>query len=357
MPEVTATDASLATLTWRHFPALRWARAKLSVLSKDKKIDIFFRGRLSAMIGALSLYLDSTLAYGWQESSVLAAKVSGHGQPLHRYGHSQSVLEDEDFSQTIQLHLQERVKDGYIRAEDIFHEKKVKITVHTAQNWLHKLEWQYGKQLNGMYIDEHEREDVITYRMKFLQRMKEYMRCMATYDNDGNLFNPQGFQVEGGRKTAWTHSSDKAVPQPKGEGQSLMISDFLTSEWGHLVDGDEEACIIFKAGKNRDGYFASEDLLKQVDKASDIFEGKTKGWAIGLFLFDNAPSHQRRAPDALSAWKMPKNPLHGWTHKKGGPRMHPGQLPNGSSQDFYFPKDHLLMPGWFKGMEWIKGSM
>ncbi|KIJ31064.1 hypothetical protein M422DRAFT_90429, partial [Sphaerobolus stellatus SS14] len=296
------------------------------------------------------------------------------------------VLEDEDLSQTIQLHLQERAKDGYIRAEDIvdflsspemqeqFHEKKVKITVRTAQNWLHKLEWRYGKKLNGMYIDGHEREDVVTYRMEFLQRMKEYMRRMVTYDNDGNPFNPQGFQVEGGRfriilvthdestfyandrrKTAWTHSSDKAVPQPKGEGQSLMISDFLTSEWGRLVDGDEprEARIIFKAGKNRDGYFASEDLLKQVDKAIDIFEGKTKGRAIGLFLFDNAPSHQRRAPDALSARKMPKNPLHGWTHKKGGPRMHPGQLPNGSSQDFYFPEDHLLMPGWFKGMEWI----
>ncbi|KIJ56048.1 hypothetical protein M422DRAFT_239241 [Sphaerobolus stellatus SS14] len=33
--------------------------------------------------------------------------------------------------------------------------------------------------------------------------------------------------------------------------------------------------------------------------------------------------------------------------------MHPGQLPDGSFQDFYFPEDHLLMPGWFKGMEWI----
>ncbi|KIJ41345.1 hypothetical protein M422DRAFT_255537 [Sphaerobolus stellatus SS14] len=50
---------------------------------------------------------------------------------------------------------------------------------------------------------------------------------------------------------------------------------------------------------------------------------------------------------------MPKNPLHGWTHKKGGLQMRQGQLPNGSSQDFYFPEDHSLMPGWFKGMEQI----
>ena len=101
--------------------------------------------------------------------------------PLHRYGHSQSVLEDEDFSQTIQLHLQERAKDGYIKAEDIvdflsspemqeqFPEKKVRITIRTAQKWLHKLEWRYGKKLNGMYIDRHEWEDVVTYCVEFLQ--------------------------------------------------------------------------------------------------------------------------------------------------------------------------------------------
>jgi hypothetical protein len=68
------------------------------------------------------------------------------------------------------------------------------------------------------------------------------------------------------------------------------------------------ARIVFKAGKNRDGYFSSDDLIAQVDNAIDIFEGRTNGLATGLFLFDNAPSHQKRADDALSARKMPKNP-------------------------------------------------
>jgi hypothetical protein len=67
-----------------------------------------------------------------------------------------------------------------------------------------------------------------------------------------------------------------------------------------------EARIIFKAGKNRDGFFDADDLLRQVDKAIDIFKGLTKGWAQGLFLFDNAPSHQKRALDALSARNMVK---------------------------------------------------
>jgi hypothetical protein len=134
-----------------------------------------------------------------------------------------------------------------------------------------------------------------------------------------------------------------------------------------------EARILFKAGKNRDGYFGAEDLLAQVDSAIDIFEGLTKGNAKALFLFDNAPSHQKRALDAISARKMSKGaplstiqfyflfvltsintgPRKDWTHHPGGPRMRPGQLPNGDTQSFYFPDDHPSMPGWFKGMEQI----
>ncbi|KIJ33000.1 hypothetical protein M422DRAFT_265188 [Sphaerobolus stellatus SS14] len=191
------------------------------------------------------------------------------------------------------------------------HEKLQELLHDLTQNWLHKLDWRYGKKKNGMYIDGHKCEDIVAYWTEFLKQMKEYFKRMAIYDNKGNAIEPKGFPVEGGhfriilvthdkskfyandhRKTQWTHVKEKATPQPKGEGQSLMVSDFLTSDWGQLVDGEEEARILFKAGKNRDGYFTSEELLAQVDKAIDIFEGKTQGCAIGLFLFDNAPSHQ-----------------------------------------------------------------
>lgn len=79
-------------------------------------------------------------------------------------------------------------------------------------------------------------------------------------------------------------------------------SDILS----YIFTSTREARIIFKAGKNRDGYFDADDLLRQVDKAIDIFEGLTKCYAQGLFLFDNAPSHQKRAPDAISARHMVK---------------------------------------------------
>ena len=112
--------------------------------------------------------------------------------------------------------------------------------------------------------------------------------------------------------------------------------------------------MVFKAGRNRDGWFSADDLSKQVEISIDIFEAKTNGFTMGLFMFDNALSHQQRAGDALSAWKMPKRPNEGWTHRKDGPHMRNGWFGSAAqTQEFYFPEDHETMPGWFKGMEQI----
>jgi hypothetical protein len=85
----------------------------------------------------------------------------------------------------------------------------------------------------------------------------------------------------------------------------------------------------------------------------DIFEDKTHGFKRALFLFDNATSHQKRAPDALSARKMVKNPKLGWTPHPGSPKMRDSVFTGGSIQSFYFPGDHLTMPWWFQGMQVI----
>lgn len=264
------------------------------------------------------------------------------------------------------------------------------ITLHTAQRWMHKMDWRYEKRMKGMYIDGHERDDVVKYRQEFCARWKEYEKCMVTYDNNSNIDSiPAGFPVPGGRfriqlvthdestfaaddrcKTIWQHSSHATNPEQKGEGTSIMVSDFLSLEWGRLKTDERctyrvyatshiisklnsEARVIFHLGKNQEGYFTAEDLLAQVDRAIDIFEELTRGFTIALFIFDNVPSHKKRAPDALSARKMVKTPTLGWTPVKGGPRMRCGQLLDGTAQDFYYPDDHPTMPGWFKGMKAI----
>ena len=118
-----------------------------------------------------------------------------------------------------------------------------------------------------MYIDGHERVDVVNYRDKFVERWMGatgYEKRMHQWDNDGNELRPTGFPVKGGHfriipvthdestfyqndehKITWAQQSERPLPKPKGEGQSIMVSDFLTAEWGRLRDGDE--CVIFSS--------------------------------------------------------------------------------------------------------------
>ncbi len=177
--------------------------------------------------------------------------------------------------------------------------------------------------------------------------LHEYKPWMTVFDNDGKAirllkgfplpvkYHGQAFELifithdeltfyaNDCHRVKYHHISEKACLELKGEGQSIMVSDFQTVKWGRLVDGEElspclqslctfwllcisDTHIIFKAGTNCDGWFTSEDLLAQVDHTIDIFEGKTNGFTIGLWMFYNVPSHQKCARDALSAWKLPK---------------------------------------------------
>jgi hypothetical protein len=111
---------------------------------------------------------------------------------------------------------------------------------------------------------------------------------------------------------------------------------------------------LFKAGKDRDRYFDCNDLMKQVDNAIDIFERRTNGFATALFLFDNAPSHQKQPNNAFLSHYMPKGLHKTWRPHKDGPQMRAAiNSLNGEMQELYWPDDHSTMPGWFKCMEQI----
>jgi hypothetical protein len=83
----------------------------------------------------------------------------------------------------IQEELTERAKGGFIKAKDICEivagEKiqglfarlgvhKPSISRATAQRWLARLKWCYSKKKNGMYIDGHERDNVMAYQQAFV---------------------------------------------------------------------------------------------------------------------------------------------------------------------------------------------
>ena len=111
-----------------------------------------------------------------------------------------------------------------------------------------------------MYIDGHEHEDVVKYQEEFVACWKDYEKRFFIYDNNGKVLSkPVGFPVPqislfrlilvthdestfyetDQCKTKLTHAMQKPQLEKKGEGQSIMVSVFLMSEWGLLRDEDE----------------------------------------------------------------------------------------------------------------------
>jgi len=134
---------------------------------------------------------------------------------------------------------------------------KSNISLRTAQQWLKKLGWRYGIKGNGMYLNGHEQEDVVNYRKDFVARWAEYEKCMVQYGNDRKIATiPSGFPVEQviwfclillthdkstffadhQCKNSWHAPGSKPTPERKHEGESLMVSEFLSPEWGSLRD-------------------------------------------------------------------------------------------------------------------------
>lgn len=94
-----------------------------------------------------------------------------------------------------------------------------------------------------------------------------------------------------------------------------MAADLVSADYGWLrsPDGQKAARVLFKPGKNRDGYFNSFNILEQISKSMDILD-EFYPEDDHVFIFDNATTHTKRADDALSARHMPKFP------KEWGPK-------------------------------------
>jgi hypothetical protein len=272
---------------------LRTACAMLKVEVVNKERDLVMRRRIQAILGLLNLHLDGGLNLSWRKTSLVISKAQGHGDtharrirewtlkflqtkalPLHRLGQARwTALKDEDVASEIKLRMVEKSKKGFVKAEDvvdlvaspemqkIFSEKgicKPSISKSTATRWLQKLDWRYQATQNGMYIDGHEREDVVAYRRAFVEQWKTYDLRFHQWDDDGcELPRPNGFPVPDGLpfrlvlithdestfyqndhcKIMWTQTTDQPTLQPKGDGQSIMVSDFLTSKWCYALWG------------------------------------------------------------------------------------------------------------------------
>src|SRR6267154_3573544 len=220
--------------------------------------------------------------------------------PFNIYGTwNSSILEDGDFKGEFLLHLQGigkyvRSMDivDYVKNPDVLTRLKLEkpISLATAQHWMKHVGYRWSKTPTGQFVDGHERCDVVEYRqLIFLPVWAELLSRTRIYATDGSecqappmtarrvvIWNhdESTYYANDRRKIRWVHKSETAVPYAKGEGPSLMVADMVSPDYGWLRSPDrkQEARVLFKAGKAREGYFTNQDILNQASNAMDILE-------------------------------------------------------------------------------------
>ena len=153
------------------------------------------------------------------------------------------------------------------------------------------------------YTDGHEREDVILYRKKYLNKLKgleaTHKPPPACADripfwNSGNetkekrvifIYHDETvFKANDAPSMGWHDPQGSRATRPKGEGKGIMISDFLEEYGGFLSLTDEElqrarqldpnfpraARETFIFGENYQGYWTCELLLANLRRAVAI---------------------------------------------------------------------------------------
>ena len=95
----------------------------------------------------------------------------------------------------------------------------------------------------------------------------------------------------------------------KEGGGSLMIAHFVSTDYGWLQspNGAQFASVLFRAGKNWEGYFSNNDILAQFKMAIKLVKMHFSG-EDHIFVYDNATTHLKQHAGALSASKTTKGP-------------------------------------------------
>jgi hypothetical protein len=160
---------------------------------------------------------------------------------------------------------------------------------------MHALKFRWVKDHKGQYVDGHERTDVVQYRQEVfllawyglegrirawkgdkmdtledvVELINEARKRIVVWFHDESIF-----YAHDRRKSQWVADDSSPLPYAKGEGVSLMVTDFVSADYGWLRSKDslDSARVVFRLGKNRDGYFSNEEILAQLAKVMDILE-------------------------------------------------------------------------------------
>ena len=162
---------------------------------------------------------------------------------------------------------------------------EVEVSVNTARRWLHHLGFHQCDYQKGVYFDGHERDDVVTYRQEFLDRLASLDKTTITPTRpmpvvaEGErrylrIAHESTFYANADQTLFWNDGHSQVLRQ-KSLGSSIMVSDFIVEDHGYLKDDKEAACVYLETQK--EGYFNNEMFIAQVKSAIKIFEKNFPG--------------------------------------------------------------------------------
>lgn len=161
----------------------------------------------------------------------------------------------------------------------------------------------------GVFIDGHEREDVVEHRETFLEEMRLLLPYLVEFSEDDSILekdylddcavggpdrrpiimithDESTFSANDGRQEVWTFN-EQGVLRPKGKGKGTMVSDFLLP-WSRLnffssppkqqealasFGVPTEVVTYFEYGKTGEGYWMGKYLLDQIIKKAFAYWG------------------------------------------------------------------------------------
>jgi hypothetical protein len=171
------------------------------------------------------------------------------------------------------------------------------------------------------------------------------------------------FYANDGKEKGWFLPGEIQL-KPKGPGLSIMISEFQCSCHGTMRYNGMVSRTLFYAGANREGYWTSDDLVKQLrEQVIPIFNGLHPG-CKGLFLFDQSSNHTAFSSDALVASRMQLAPKRYRLYKGDKPNhdfkdtTYVDKDGNRKTQTFFTYSSRTMADGtpkyaWFKGAKAI----
>ena len=137
-----------------------------------------------------------------------------------------------------------------------------RVSVETARKWLHDLGFEILLLSKGVFIDEHERSDIVESRVECLKTMSAcgFLCPDNAPTEEGARALPQDIphmsKEDGEKQIVWFHDESaynttedtptlwggkgKLPIKPKGRGSSIMVSEFIEKWGGYLALSDQQ---------------------------------------------------------------------------------------------------------------------